>query len=254
METDFVQQSLLIQHFRSFYQELVRLKGHALSSSLLTESDVSEKSLARYIFNRLVELLSDNRTIALQDASPATQAYYNEALYIMVALADEVFLYLQWPGQQVWYENLLEVYFFNTHKAGESFYKKLDLFLSKNNKAHQDLAVLYLWALGLGFFGQYDQQHDDSAVELYKKRLFALIRYGSAETLAPESLELLSPCAYKHILRGSKPSYQPSMRFWYKCLYGAIGGMFLISTIIWQHDIQEIREVLNITNVVEVET
>ena len=252
MDTAFLQQSLLVQHFRMFYQELVRLKGHALSTTLLKNSKPSEKNLCRYIFNKLVELLSENRNAAVGQGDKATTALYDEALYIMVALADEAFLTLRWPGNQAWTEHLLEVHFFNTHRAGEHFFEKLDAFLSQNNKVHKDLGVLYLWCLGLNFLGKHDAPESVSSLETYKKRLFSLIYHGSTNAVAAEEPTLLSPEAYKHILRGSRPSHLPSLQFWYRCLYGTFGFMLLFSSFLWYHDMTEIRTILNMTEVMEV--
>ena len=35
-------------------------------------------------------------------------ALYRRAQYVMAALADETFLYLDWPGRDAWRANLLE--------------------------------------------------------------------------------------------------------------------------------------------------
>ncbi len=145
-------ESLIIAHFRLFYEEVVRLKGKALSATLLKQ-DEKERSVSRYIFNRLVEILSHHQHEATAQEGEAARAYYDEALYVMVALADEVFLSLPWTGKEAWREHLLEVHFFNTHKAGEFFFEKLEKFLSADSAAHKDLGVLYLWSLGLGFQG-----------------------------------------------------------------------------------------------------
>ena len=253
MDTLFLQKSLVLKHFRMFYQELVRLKGHALSSALLTDASTQEQNACRHIFNKLVELLSNNKASATKQHDKAISSYYDEALYIMVALADEVFLNLRWTGKNAWQDHLLEVHFFNTHRAGEHFFIKLDMLLSQNNAAHKDLAVLYLWALGLNFVGKFDAPKNKPLLEQYKKQLCALVHHGSKDALTVEDgPALLSPGAYKHILRGSRPSHLPSLQFWYRCLYGTIGFMLIVSSLIWHYDLAEIRDILQITHTVEV--
>ena len=252
MDKNFLQQSLLVQHFRVFYQELVRLKGYALSSSLLSQKKKEDPNAAQYIFNRLVELLSQNRKAALEHQNKAASAYYDDALYIMAALADEIFLRLTWSGKQAWNEHLLEVHFFNTHKAGDHLFEKLDTFLKANNATAKDLATLYLWALGLNFLGKYDAPEHAPSLEQYKKNLYALIYHGSSKAIAPAEVSLVSPSAYKNIISGARPSHLPSIQFWFRCLYAAIGGMLLISSALWRYDMSEIRSILNATHVVKV--
>lgn len=252
MDALFFQKSLVIKHFRMFYQELVRLKGHALSSALLNDTQSQEQNACRYIFNRLVELLEENKALITKHNEKTVNSYYDEALYIMVALADEVFLNLRWTGRKAWQDHLLEVHFFNTHKAGEYFFTKLDALLVQDTAAHKDLAVLYLWALGLNFVGRHDTPKSTSTLERYKKQLFALVYHGSKSALSvDEDTALLSPGAYKHILQGSQPSHQPSLQFWYRILYGVIGLMLVVSSVIWRYDLAEIRDIINVTRVVE---
>ena len=233
--------------------ELVRLKGHALSSSLLSDASAQEQNACRHIFNKLVELLTENKARATKHGGSAVASYYDEALYIMVALADEVFLNLRWTGKHAWQDHLLEVHFFNTHKAGEYLFEKLDKFLEQNNTVHKDLAVLYLWALGLNFVGKHDSTQNTSILKQYKKQLCSLIHHGSKDALTVDNgPALLSPEAYKHILQGSLPSHLPSLQFWYRCLYGVIGCMLVASSLLWRYDLAEIRNIINVTRIIEV--
>jgi hypothetical protein len=45
--------------------------------------------------------------------------YYKEAQYVMAALADEIFLTLDWTGRDTWRSDLLETRLFGTYDAGE---------------------------------------------------------------------------------------------------------------------------------------
>lgn len=243
------QKSLLIQHFRAFYEEVVCLKGRALSATLLN-AEKEERNIARYIFNRLVELMTRQRKQVVAQESEGAQAYYDEALYIMVALADEVFLSLPWSGRDIWREHLLEVHFFNTHQAGQKFFDRLDGFLAQNTVTHKDLGVLYLWALGLNFKGVY-RGKEEEVIARYKKFLYSLVLHGSKDALVGQTDSVLCEQAYRYTLRGTLPSHIPSLRFWYKCLYGTIGVFFLMSLIIWRMDVQSLITLLQSSPVVQ---
>ncbi len=238
------QSSLLIKHFCAFYTEVVRLKGYALTVSLLKEDDSDVKSVVESIGNKIAEILQTNFESATKGQSQSVMAYYSEALFIMVVLADETFLTLKWPGRESWRENLLEVKFFNTHHAGEHFFQKLKDFLGKAESVHKDIAVLYLWALGLGFSDGVWLEQEQEIQEL-KKKLYALVKEGNADAPVVWGDTLVCPQVYDNTMQGSRASSVPSIQAWYKMLYITVGVGLILSSVVWFWDTAAISKLLN---------
>ena len=72
----------------------------------------------------------------------------------MAALADEIFLYLDWPGREAWRANLLEFKLFQSYRAGEEIFRRIEALLRTRDPADSELAKIYLMAIALGFRGQ----------------------------------------------------------------------------------------------------
>jgi type IV/VI secretion system ImpK/VasF family protein len=79
----------------------------------------------------------------------------DDVIYIMCAMADEIFLNMEWNGKEYWENNMLEQEFFNTQFAGESIFQKLEELLNENEPVSLEKAEIYLKALSLGFKGKY---------------------------------------------------------------------------------------------------
>ena len=90
-----------------------------------------------------------------RDAGTYGSEFYREAQYVMAALADEVFLQLDWEGRNYWLSNLIESQIFQTHISGELFFQRLDRILQERDPALRELAAVYFMALSMGFRGRY---------------------------------------------------------------------------------------------------
>src|SRR5580658_64213 len=139
---------LLIQ-FREFYREVARLKrmvayaapvssaeeliftsaaataiGTRGSIATLPAPGPSEASPAvTGVWQQLVSLLERQSLEAGQGGAFAYEVY-REAQYVMAALADEIFLHLDWEGRSRW--TLLESELFHSHAAGEVFFQRVE--------------------------------------------------------------------------------------------------------------------------------
>ena len=162
MREDKINKSLIIQHFKDFYQELVLLKAKALSGDLIAKETTDRKnlfgqnddnpvgkSLAKEILDHMYGFLLNQYDYVERHGGGFAVRYYREVQYIMVALTDEVFLNLDWIGKQEWEDNLLESRIFNTQVAGERFFENVDNFLEVRDAANSDVGVLYIIAIRL---------------------------------------------------------------------------------------------------------
>src|SRR5215471_15378879 len=197
--------SSLLAQFREFYRYVTRLElmvragawdqtataqpkaaaamravaGAALSSQQTstglvpggsgTQTDSQRMALA--VRQRLL-LLFEHQA---RDAQTYGSEFYREAQYVMAALADEIFLQLEWEGKDYWLSNLIETQLFQTHISGELIFQRLDRILQDRDPALKELASVYFMALSLGFRGKYRGYNDNGLLTLYRQQLYAFI-------------------------------------------------------------------------------
>ena len=99
--------SFILKNFNQFFSQVVSDKAIALSGLSISVSQ-NEQTHQDILYN-FVGSLSKNISTLLEaqeftvshEGGDFLMAYYQEALYIMAALADEIFLNLDWVGQNV---------------------------------------------------------------------------------------------------------------------------------------------------------
>jgi type VI secretion system protein ImpK len=152
------------------------------------------------IWQRLITLFQRQEINAWKNGGSYGVQAYKESKYVMVALADDIFLHLEWEGQVAWVSNLLEAQIFGSHSAGQDFFENLELLLREQNPNFRDLAKVYLMALSLGFEGKYYGMSDRGAkLARYRRRLFTFI-YDREPDLDDET-RYVFPEAYYHNVR-----------------------------------------------------
>lgn len=168
--------------------------------------------LAEEALRRLQTLLEMQALEAGRRGGEYGVLYYKEAQYVMAALADEVFLTLDWPGRDAWRSDLLETRLFGSYDAGEKFYRRLETLLKTGDRIQSEIAVVYLMALTLGFRGRYGGgRHEDRILE-YRRRLYYYI-YRKRPDLADPS-HRLSDQAYRHTSTVATSRMLPSPARW----------------------------------------
>jgi type VI secretion system protein ImpK len=151
---------------------------------------------------------------------------FQAAQYVMAALADEVFLQLDWPGRDAWQANLLESRLFGTHRAGEEVFLRLDALLQSRDPIYTDLAKVYLFALALGFQGRYrDTAGGPVRLDDYRRQLFDVVVHR--EPLLAAGAEPLFSEAYTRTLAEAEEVRLPYLRRWVVAAC-AVGGVWLV--------------------------
>ena len=204
-------ESILLLRFREFYEEIVSLKTLVKSGVMhlgKTETKEVEGKVESFdvdlqvdtVWKRLMSLLEKQEHAVNRAAGEEVYGLYKASQFVMVALADEVFLELDWQGQEVWQSRLLETRFFKTNSAGEVFFKKLDVLLRHKNPINLELAKVYLMALALGFKGRY-RGEASGAIELahYREQVFSFVSRESS-VFEDEESDYFCPHAYSHSL------------------------------------------------------
>jgi type VI secretion system protein ImpK len=251
MQQEKLMKSLIIKDFRSFYEEVVRLKAKALMGDILVDikaegessATVDPSTLCREIQRTLLSFFKEHRDYIERYGGEFALQYYHEAQYIMVALADEVFLTLNWIGREEWKNSLLEAQLFHTQVAGEKFFENLEAFLKVRESSNSDIGVLYIFALGLGFKGKYQDTDDKGALKHYRDQLQARVMEGSP--FAVKGLRKFFPEAYSHTLETREGLTLPTARRWAMILGGIVLAYLIVSYIIWITNIHGIDEVVD---------
>lgn len=238
--------TFIVECFEEFYREILRHKQFVLSSpwkKAKGDSESTPNSTAEFILSKLQGFLEEQSLTAGYGGDSFSKNYYAEAQFIMVALADEVFLNLDWPGKPYWEANILEQRLYGTHSAGQVFFEKLDSLLLNKDPVKVELAILFLNALGLGFRGKYRHFDNEDLLRNYRKRLFTFV--NRRDPYLYDKKMHLFPDAYAHTLEGRVAKELPNLRNWYLIFLGIGLTYLLASYIIWYSASDEIMKAVN---------
>ncbi|MDC0349089.1 DotU family type IV/VI secretion system protein [Alphaproteobacteria bacterium] len=205
--------------------------------------DLTHQTIPHRIRSRLEDLLT-NQYKELGSAKGGYAArYYREAQYIMVSLADETFINLNWHGKEEWEDNLLESLLYNTQDAGDKFFENLDNFLENTGAQGVDMASLYLISLGLGFKGKYRGIENEKEIFSYKEKLYRWITSENPELL--ENRARLFPQTYENIITDRQGTHIPDSRPWWVAL-SVIALFFIVaSSLIWFGHMRSLSPLVN---------
>lgn len=153
-----------------------KITSLAVRGSLDTPAEPSseQSKLAELVRQNLIAIFRRNAIQILRAAGKPTDNYF-EAQYVMAALADDIFIHLEWEGKRAWMANTLESTLFHSHVAGEMVFDKLDRLLRDPDPAEKSLAAVYLSALSLGFRGKYHGLNDHGKLRRYRRDLFNFV-------------------------------------------------------------------------------
>src|SRR5215207_2820442 len=127
----------LLDRFQDFYREVLRLKqsvgqgnwvfdGQAGQPGQVIQGGTPVEDLSpTAVWRTLLALLERQALDASRSGGDFALEVYRRAQYAMAALADEVFLHLDWPGREAWRSNLLESRLFSSHRAGEELFERI---------------------------------------------------------------------------------------------------------------------------------
>jgi type VI secretion system protein ImpK len=217
-------EGFLVRQFRDFYREVIRLKGQVQRGEWVFgdadrpdgAGDGPDHGPSRgpsAVWQTLLTVLERQALAARRGGGDYASAVYREAQFVMVALADEIFLHLDWPGREAWQENLLESKLFQSHRAGEVAFERIDEILRNRQVLYIELASLYLMALALGFEGRY-RGRPDGAAELasYRHKLFQFVFSREPELF--RGRQRLIPQAYGNTIEVGGGKRLPYLKRW----------------------------------------
>lgn len=226
-----------LSEFQDFYSEVIRLRRLAETGINLSAAEASAASSADaqalYISTRLTGLMERQSLFAGRSVGEIGFGLYREVQYVMAALADETFLRLEWPGRAYWTTHLLETQLFDSHNAGEEFFRRMDALLDQPERAYTDIYAVYLMALSLGFRGKYWTEDDARHIEAYRRRLFVRIYQRRPELFSGQAR--LFPDTYCHTLNEGVARKLPSPSRWFAALVLAILVWVGVANFLWHH-------------------
>jgi type VI secretion system protein ImpK len=181
------------------------------------------------VWQQLHTLLERQAFEAGQTGGAFAFEIYREAQYVMAALADEVFLNLEWEGRASW--PLLESNLFQTHYAGEAVFQRLDRLLQRRDPFYLDLAAVYFMALALGFKGKYRDNDSQGRLQHYRNQLFAMIYRRNPQLFS--STAPLFPQTLQYTLDEGSGRRLPDRRVWLLLTAGVLAAWLGLSVLAW---------------------
>lgn len=226
----------LLDRFRAFYAEVVAARGELAAVDALpaAEAEAGERSdPVAAVSQRLAALLERDAGEALRLGGALGGRLFREAQFVMAALGDEILLHgPAWRGRDRWQSALLETRLFNSQDAGERFFDKLDQLLQTRDPVEEQLAVIYLFALRLGFEGKYRGLDARPDLDRYRQRLFEFIAHRAPDVSRPASPPFF-PRAYDYTLERHKTKTLPLVWGWLLALAAVVLLWIIGSHIAW---------------------
>lgn len=241
--------SILNQNFQEFYYEVLRQKERALR---ITEPDILNgentqalEDMVAAMQKKLHYILERQSLQASRSASGMGASHFRDAQYVMVALADELFLSLNWPGAKYWQKRLMEAQIFETQVAGEQFFKRLEGLLAATDPTKADLANIYMMAISLGFKGRYSDFNDHEKLDWYRDQLFLILENRQNDLFYPGRPRLVSD-VYDHTLSEPPGRGLPDLKVWMTSIASVVLVYIFVSYVVWYKLSSEMQEALNV--------
>lgn len=218
------EQSVLINYFDNFYNKVIE------SAEKIDKVEIQNlhTKLKDYILNLEYEVNTRGNAF-LQDS-------FKKVLYIMVSLADELFLNKKGGHIDFWEKNLLERVFFKSSTSGEEIFKKIDDFVESKHAMQIEIAICYSLALALGFKGKFKSKEHEILV--YKKRLAAYINNFY-------NIKDADKIHISRIRNDSPVRYLPNPRRWNSIFFSILALIMIITSAIWVNFSIPINDKLN---------
>ncbi|MBI2727067.1 MAG: DotU family type IV/VI secretion system protein [Polaromonas sp.] len=166
---------------------------------------------------QLDELIAQSRNAASDAGMSDTDT--EDALFAVLAWADEVLLATPWAGAGEWARHLLQRRYFNVTNAGDAFFKRLEVLDARQMQVRE----VYFYCLSLGFAGRYGYDRNAKALsDVRQATLQPMLRDIRAQReglgLTSEMEKLMFPDGYAHLHAaegdaGSKPASRWDWKF-----------------------------------------
>ncbi len=240
----------LLARFAEFYESVASIKlaiAEGRLGAMLAVGDepppTDPRELAARASSRLAARLRTQSKDIEHTGTPDEVEAHRTALYVMAALADEVFvLELDWPGRDAWLDTLLEYRIFRSRDAGVRFFDLADRLLTTrtHDTLRLDLAAVMVLALQLGFKGQYRGEHCAEKLHAVREGLFRLVEREHGTRLHGPAF----PQAGQHLLNGGTAARLAPLTPWYMAGLIALVAYLIVSSSVWLALIEPFRRAM----------
>lgn len=166
--------SLLLRQLRLFVGEVTRLlDGHARPVPEAAAKPDAARRAAAEACDALAREIASHTMELSRVGGQSDRAAADELRYLMAAIADELLLTREWPGQTCFTDFLIETRLFGSSVAGDEIFRRIEALLEDGRGQPSQMAPLYLFAISIGFEGRY---HDDDAAQNLDSLRDALFR------------------------------------------------------------------------------
>jgi type VI secretion system protein ImpK len=248
-------ESFLLVRFREFYGEVVRWKRRVVQENHGLAGIAPEASATMAatstppvtVVESLLGLLNRQEAEIRRAGGDYAAEMYRRAQYVMAALADETFLYLDWPGRDAWRSDLLEYRLFRSYRAGEEVFRQLGAILRTRDPVDVDLAKVLLLALGLGFRGQLRGPAGEAQIAAFRRQLYTFITHRDAGS--PHPAHTLFPEAYASTIEAAGESRRLSRtRPWIVAGLLLLFAWLVAQDYVWRDVVKDLRKPIEVIN------
>ncbi len=231
------------EKFQQFHAELVKLQERLRDGNAAFDfdapADVRGAGLsASAAWRRILSILERQEQDAVRQGGDLGLEIYKRAQYAMAALADEIFLNMDWPGRDAWRQNLVEAKLFGTHRAGEELFERIDALLRDRDTGQAEIARVYLSVLALGFQGKYRGRPDaEQEIEVIRRRLYRFV-FGRDPRVV-RGREAVAPQAYMGMIERPRVEL-PHLKPWIWAIVLVTLVWAVGQHLIWQHTVEHI--------------
>lgn len=225
--------SQLAALFEDFYREVMARRRAVAESTFETAGDPRlGAAQAATVWQGLLTRLEQQALEVRRSSGDFGAELYREAQYVMAALADEIFLNLDWAGRAGWQAQLLESKLFGSHRAGDEIFTRLDRLLQNQDPAYRSLGEVYLSALTLGLEGRYRGRPEaEEVLAVYRQRLYRFLAERDPVVFAGR--QRLSPAAYGATLNQGVSTRLPYTRRVVWLLLAGLAAWTLVTWPLW---------------------
>jgi len=226
--------SVILNQFREFHARVVRLTGDVRRPEAAVNGEQAQSELRAF-----VDELSRRHA---QGSEEIGHGLLEEVQYVMVALADDLFLHLEdWDGRGEWLASTLEEDLYKTREAGGVFFVRIDELLKTRDRSRDEVAAAYLIALMLGFQGRFRNEErpgTPNEVLSYRDRLAGYL--GVGRSTSADAGPLFAQ-AYDHTERAEATAKLPDRRRYVRMLLGAALAYFVVAHVVWWIETADVR-------------
>jgi type VI secretion system protein ImpK len=241
----------LTERFQQFYLEVLRLKSRVMEGSwvfpIVTTAgavDPLSTDSPTAAWRQLHALLERQTLDAAREGGDFAVEIYRRAQYAMAALADEIFLNLQWSGRTAWRDHLLEDKLFGTRRAGEEIFNRIEEVLRDREAVYGELARIYLTVLALGFQGKFRGEPDgEQAIDSYRHRLHRFI-FGR-DPQAGRGIEHVTVQAYGATLDEARKTELPYLKPWIWVMVVIVLVWVGAAHVVWHYATRDLKPLVS---------